>query len=283
MKDSPFIKHTAKDSVFTHLFGIPKNALSMSKALCPEIDATEEDIEFLTLNTVLTTKPYNDLGLLIKEQLLLLAEAQSSWSVNALLRMFMYLAETYHRYIEDHEGMNIYGSKKLELPKPACFIIYTGAKKDTPEELSLGNEFFGKDAILDLKVKVISSPGKSDIVKQYIRFCQVLNLMIKKYGRTAKAIEETIRICQDEGILTEYLNEYKKEVNTIMKSLFSQEEVTKRFAYELRQEGREEGILSSINNLMDTLNLTVDKAMDALKVPTAEREFYKKAIATGAF
>ena len=43
-----------------------------------------------------------------------------------------------------------------------------------------------------------------------------------------------------------------------------------------RKEGREEGtemtMLSSIKNLMESLNLTLEQAMNALKVPADQRE-----------
>ena len=49
-----------------------------------------------------------------------------------------------------------------------------------------------------------------------------------------------------------------------------------------REEGRKEGLkegrkeerLASIRNLMETLHLTVQQAMDALKIPRAEQERY---------
>ena len=39
-------------------------------------------------------------------------------------------------------------------------------------------------------------------------------------------------------------------------------------------EGITEGILSSIRNLMDTMGISVEKAMTALKVPETERQKY---------
>ena len=39
-------------------------------------------------------------------------------------------------------------------------------------------------------------------------------------------------------------------------------------------EGIEKGLVASIKNLMETLNLSVEEAMAALKVPEAERQKY---------
>ena len=41
-----------------------------------------------------------------------------------------------------------------------------------------------------------------------------------------------------------------------------------------RAEGRADGILSSIKNLMETMNLSIEQAMAALKVPETERQKY---------
>ena len=109
---------------------------------------------------------------------------------------------------------------------------------------------------------------------------------IKSHRKTKLAIEETIRLCRDENVLAKYLAEREGEVEDIMMTLFSQEEVNERYGNECREEGRiegrtegrEENMLSSIHNLMDTMNFTVEKAMDALKVPMEDRERYASAI-----
>lgn len=49
-----------------------------------------------------------------------------------------------------------------------------------------------------------------------------------------------------------------------------------------RKEGHEagvaDGILSSVRNLMETMNLSAEKAMEALKVSETEREKYLKLL-----
>ncbi len=41
-----------------------------------------------------------------------------------------------------------------------------------------------------------------------------------------------------------------------------------------RAEGRADGIMSSIKSLMETMNLSIEQAMAALKVPENERQKY---------
>lgn len=87
--------------------------------------------------------------------------------------------------------------------------------------------------------------GKGTIIGQYIRFCHVFDVQVDLHGSTRKAVEETIRICQKENVLKDYLEQRKQEVVTIMMTLFSQEEAMSAYmsAYgeDCRQEGREEG------------------------------------------
>lgn len=264
-----------KDSIFIDLFHQPKYAAEMVQTLHPEQEVTEQDITFVSLRSILMVRPYNDLGLLFREKLLICSEAQSTWSLNVLVRMFMYLAETYHRYIQHHREMNLYGTKKVSLPIPECYIIYTGKDKNCPEELSLAKEFFGKDAVLDLKVKVLTTAGTDNIIQQYVRFCHIFDEQVKIYGRTRQTIEEIIRICHNEHVLSRYLEERKKEVEDIMSMLFSQEEATERYGYERytegRDEGRKESILKSVRALMKKRGWDMNEAMDALDVSPEDR------------
>ena len=282
-QDESKAKRKGKDSIFIDLFHQPKYAAEMVQTLHPEQEVTEQDITFVSLRSILMVRPYNDLGLLFKGKLLICSEAQSTWSLNVLVRMFMYLAETYHRYIRHHKEMNLYGSKKIILPIPECYVIYTGKDKNCPEELSLAKEFFGKDAALDLKVKVLTSAGTDNIIQQYVRFCHVFDEQVRLHGRTKMTVEETIRICQGENVLANYLMERKKEVEDIMSMLFSQEEVTERYGYERytegrnegrdegRDEGRKESILKSVRALMKKRGWDMNEAMDALDVSPEDR------------
>ena len=42
-----------------------------------------------------------------------------------MVRCLLYLAQTYQEYFESTK-QNVYGSKKLELPKPEMYVIFTG-------------------------------------------------------------------------------------------------------------------------------------------------------------
>lgn len=123
------VKNTVKDSIFCNLFRNKKYLLYLYQALHPEDkDMTEEKLKNITINNVFTNGIYNDLCFLAGNQLIMMLEAQSTWSVNVIIRMFIYLAQTYHEYFREN-GTDLYRSKKAVLPKPELYIIYTGNRK----------------------------------------------------------------------------------------------------------------------------------------------------------
>ena len=73
---------------------------------------------------------------------------------NIVVRLLMYLAETWQAYI-NKDTQNPYSSKKLELPDPEFYVIYTGKKSGYGETISLAEEFLESDKFLDLKATII--------------------------------------------------------------------------------------------------------------------------------
>ena len=238
-KSDVIVKRGAKDSVFVHLFQDKKYVLQLYKALHPEdVDATEDMIEIVTLENVLTDNIYNDLGFMIDKRLIVLVEAQSTWTANIIVRALMYLAQTYHDYIAKEE-LNIYGSKTLDLPEPEMYVIYTGNKKIEKESITLSEEFFGgRKTDLEVTVHVLTDGKEHDIIYQYVALTKVLDDQVKLHGRTREAIIETIRICKDRDLLKQYLTEHEQEVQDIMITLFDNETILKGYTREREKAAR---------------------------------------------
>ena len=77
-----------------------------------------------------------------------------------------------------------------------------------------------------------------------------------------------------QGSLSKRINYLKetKEGLTIMDN----------FSKKLYDAGMNEGKFESIKNLMSTLSCSIDKAMDMLKTPPEERQFYKDMLSKNA-
>ncbi len=224
------MKYTIKDSVFTSLFKEKKYLIQLYKAIHPEdTEATEEDLQDVTVSNVLVNDIYNDIGFRIGSTLLILMESQSTWTSNIIFRALMYLVQTYREYFRETK-QDIYNSKKLRMPKPEVYVIYVGDRKATPEEILFSKEFFcGDEVCLDLKVKMVYDGKEGDIISQYVVFTKVCNEQVKIYGRTRKAIKETIRICKDRNVLKEYLERKEQEVLSMLMELYDQEEVMRSY------------------------------------------------------
>ena len=201
-----------KDSVFKRLFADPKYLLQMYQTLHPEDkDTTEEDLDIVTLETVIIKDIYNDLGFAVGSRWVILAEAQATWSVNIVVRNLMYLVQTYRNYIE-MTNQDIYGSKPLNIPRAELYVIYTGNSKVTKEEITLSEEFFnGIPCAIETKVKIITESDENDIINQYILFSKILDEQIRTYGKDNKneAVREAFRICKDRDILKEFIENHE--------------------------------------------------------------------------
>ena len=235
--DDGIVKHTLKDSVFTSLFKEKRYLMQLYQALHPEdTEATEKDLHDVTVSNVLVNDIYNDVGFRVGSTLLILIESQSTWTVNIIFRALMYLVQTYREYFRETK-QNIYNSKKLKMPKPEIYVIYSGDRKTRPEEISFSEEFFdGEEVCLNVKVKMIYDGKEGDIISQYVAFTKVCNEQVKVYGRTRKAIKETIRICKDRNVLREYLERKEQEVLSMLMELYDQEEVMRSYVESERYE-----------------------------------------------
>ncbi len=258
-------KRTAKNSVFFDLFQNKSYLLKLYKTLHPEdTTATEDSLTDVTITNVLTDNLYNDLGFIVNNKLMILVEAQSTWTVNILVRILLYLAQSYHEYFQ-RTSQDYYKSKKVKMPKPELYVIFTGNKGRKPDKVSLSKEFFeGADIDIEVKAKIIYESDTDDIINQYIIFCKVFNEQTKQHGMTQKAVTETIRICKDRNVLKEYLLEREKEVVTIMMSLFDDEQIMKSFIRSERYEAAQENAKETAKKLIKKGKMTLDEIADCV-------------------
>ena len=258
------IRRNTKDSIFRNLFSQPQYLLELHKTLHKEdTDIKEDDLSIITLETVIINDIYNDLGYVVNDKLLILIEAQTTWSPNILLRSFLYLAKTYQNILTE-QAANLYGTTKAQIPTPELFVIFTGDKKNKPDTITLQDEFFnGKASCLDLRIKVIYPSESNDIISQYIQFCQIFTQEVKTNSYSKSTIKRIIEKCKSRNILREYLTEKEKEVQNIMEDLFDQEEILKRALNEKVREGRAEG---EAKGKLDTLKSLVKEGLISITV-----------------
>ena len=263
-KEDKVVKHTIKDSVFTNLFKEKKYLVQLYHALHPERKGvTEDDIKEVTVSNVLVDDIYNDVGFMVGSTLLVLVECQATWTVNIIFRALMYLVQTYREYFRKTK-QDLYKSKKLEMPEPELYVIYTGNRKTRPEEISLKEEFFdGKDICIDVKVKMVYDGRDGDIISQYVEFTKVCNGQTEVYGRTRKAIQEAVRICKDKNVLKEYLESREQEVVDMMMELYDEQEILKSYVESEKYDVAKETAI----RLLEMGKLSVDEVAAAAGLP----------------
>ena len=273
----PKTRRTIKDSVFTYLFQQPEYTRELYLSLHPEDDSvTEDDIKLVTLENVITVGQYNDLGMQVRDRLIVLAEAQSTFSVNIALRMLLYLAGTYKEYAEEHK-LDLYSTKPVRVPRPELYVVYTGTKKNTPEQIRL-SDLYESRGDAEITVKVLRDRGRGDVLDQYVRFCKIADEEREKHGDTEETIQEIMRRCREESILPTFLASREKEVHDIMVTLFDEEWIARMHDHSVKEEGRAEGreesIAASLRNLMKNAGWTLEQAMAALGIPMDEQSKY---------
>ena len=295
-----------RDSLFRDYFNNKSRLLSLCNALLDSNFTEEEDIIINTLDGVFFSEVKNDLSCLIQNRLIVIIEHQSTVNENMPLRMYFYLNELFRKYIADKKE-SLYKTKLIPLPKPEFFVLYNGHRKETGSRvLRLSNAFGREKSPLELEVTLynMNDPANETMVRKSLpldNYCFFIENVTKREAAGMsrnEAIEETIKYCIEHNIMRDYLMEKRKEVFKMIDFEFNLEEAKKVWKEEAREEGHSEGRaegkaegraegraegkteerLSSIRNIMQTLNLTVQQAMEALKIPPEEQTVYASKV-----
>ena len=273
-----------RDSLFRDIFNNADRLPEIYEALLG-IRTTASDITLATINETLFSGIKNDVGFIVGSQHVLLTEHQSTTNANMPLRMLMYLAEVYRRYVDADA---VYRKRLIPLPAPKFYVFYNGIEK-MPDtwSLHLSDAFEGRAADLELAVEIINinhQPGrpileKCHALKSYSVFVAKVRESVKSGNALEVAISEAARYCIANNYLEDYFRQkQKEEVFDMLNFAWDQERALEVRAEEARadgrQEGRQEGLTASICNVMHSMNFSVEKAMDVLQIPADERAKY---------
>ena len=269
-----------RDSLFRDIFNNADRLPEIYEALLG-IRTTASDITLATINETLFSGIKNDVGFIVGGQHVLLTEHQSTTNANMPLRMLMYLAEVYRRYVDADA---VYRKRLIPLPAPKFYVFYNGVEK-MPDtwSLHLSDAFEGRKADLELAVQIINinhQPGrpileKCHALKSYSVFVAKVRESVKSGNALEVAISEAARYCIANNYLEDYFRQkQKEEVFDMLNFAWDQERALEVRAEEARADGRQEGLTASICNVMHSMNFSVEKAMDVLQIPADERAKY---------
>jgi len=235
-----------KNSVFTMLFSIKENSLSLFNAVENTNYGPETDIKITTLSNVLVKGQQNDISFVLDGKIVVLVEHQSTINNNMALRFLMYISDVYEMIVSRRER---YRKERISIPKPEFIVLYNG-NEDMPEqqELKLSDMFrdLGESEVpnLELTVKVYNiNKGHNE---ELVNRCAVLReysafvYLVKEYVKSmdlGDAILRAIDDCMRQDILKDFLEQHSQEVYNMLYGDWNMDEALEVRAEEAEAKG----------------------------------------------
>ena len=270
-----------KDKLFNVLFSNPDNALSLLNAVAGKDFQDTDGLKVITLRDAVYINKKDDVSVLVNG-LMAIFEQQSTSNPNMPYRCLQYAARQYEGWAAEF-SQKFYSSKLVKIPAPMCFELYNG-EKDMPDrfEKKLSDAFAMPSEGYEWTVHVININdghnqelmAKCPTLHGYSVFVAKVREALKSGKGKKESIGAAVEFCIENGFLVEFLSTHEAEVCGMVLEELSMEKYRQVVFEDGWQEGKAEERLSSIRSLMETLNLSVQQAMDALKIPSGEREKY---------
>lgn len=285
-------KRNYKDSLFRNIFKDKKRLCSLYKALSGEI-VSPNDIKLNTLSGTFFNDIKNDISFNIGNCTVVLIEHQGSWNPNMPLRMLWYIGKLYRRRISADIA---YRSTLVKIPAPRFYVLYNGTKEEPAyQQMKLSDSFEKDSNSLELMAEAYNinlDKGKYLLESCYeLRCYSVFVAKVREYmaenNNLSQAIKAAIRYCRDNKLLEEYFREHESEVldmvtfkwddkraREIAREEGLAEGLNKGLAEGLNKglaEGLNKGFIRSVKALMSSMNISAEKAMDMLDIPSNER------------
>ncbi len=258
-------RYNIYDRVFFDYFTFENNLSKLYHTLIGDAsnkNLTKDSIKLLNSEKVLVNNLYNDLGFVIDNNLIILAEAQSTYSKNIATRLLFYVSNSLKIYLRNQHPerklTRLYRDTVVKIPKIKLFTVYTGKRKMQNHEIRLSDlmqdEHEMLESDLDLKVKVICVPEKDNVLGEYINFCRVIREQ-KKLGKSRKdVIRDAIKIYIDRDIMRKYLKKKEYEVIKMYAHAFAditEEDLIKMWKEEGLEQGKKEIALEMLKSGME--------------------------------
>ena len=212
----------------------------------------------------------NDLSFII-DMRLALYEQQSTVNPNLPLRFLMYITDIYSAYTKD---MNIYGSKKVQIPLPSFVIFYNGVKSQPDRTEFLLSELFHPTTdqpALELKAVMLNiNKGHN---QELMNACHTLRdyseyvARIRTYSAEmplTDAVENAITECIHENILRDFLLKNRAEAKAMSIYEYDEEKTLRMFREEGYEDGERNGKIQATIEMCLEFNLSSDAIVQKL-------------------
>ena len=276
-----------QDGIFRMLFSDKEHLLELYNAVTGSNYGPDTPLEITTLETEIFDRQKNDISFLLNGKLIVFLEQQATVNNNMPLRFLLYAAKTYGKMVPKD---TIYKEKAIPLPAPEFFVFYTGFGT-FPEQkvLRLSDSFpNGYSVNLELTVQCfnINYPlGVKMLARsQTLQGYSILLYRIRQHrieGLTLEqAIDETIRQCKKENILTAFLQNHEGEMRGMLFRYLDDNEFrevyTKGAYLDGHEDGLKEGLKQGKQALLETaaklkaMGLSAEQICEATGLSTEE-------------
>ena len=259
-----------KDRLYKMIFNDKSELLKLYNA----INGTHYDdpamLTITTLDNAIYMTMENDLSFII-DMRLALYEQQSTVNPNLPLRFLMYITDIYSAYTKD---MNIYGSKKVQIPLPSFVIFYNGVKSQPDRTEFLLSELFHPTTdqpALELKAVMLNiNKGHN---QELMNACHTLRdyseyvARIRTYSAEmplTDAVEKAITECIHENILRDFLLKNRAEAKAMSIYEYDEEKTLRMFREEGYEDGERNGIIQATIEMCLEFNLSSDAIVQKL-------------------
>lgn len=231
-----------KDTVFSSLFYECKDATDNAKNLYKALTGKEvEEIEKCRLEEVLFREFKNDVAYIMDGKWVCFIEHQSTINPNMPLRLFVYAARTYERFIT---GDMIYSGNLVKVPKPEFYVLYNGKTKLKDDNLKFSTAFYDNtgDTTAEINVKVLDIDyGRMNTQLKNCRTLSGYAFLVDSVRKNNGNIEKAVKECVDNNVLKEYLTFYGSEVINMLFEEYNAEKALEIRGKEEYEKGKADG------------------------------------------
>ena len=274
-----------KDRLWRMIFNNKEDLLQLYNAINHTDYQNPDDLEVNTLEDVLYLSMKNDVSFLVGGTMNLY-EHQSTFNPNMPLRGVFYFGRLYQGYVAKND-LDIYGEKRLRLPKPKYIVFYNGTKNEPDStELKLSDCFEMADdekSCLECTATMlnINYGHNQELMKhcrrleEYSIFVQCAREYIQSEPSVEDALEKAIDTCIHQDVLADFLKKHRAEVTNMILTTYDKDLYEKTLKEDAREEGREEGMeyLNQLNKY-----LLKAKRYSDLERATEDIDYQKKLL-----
>lgn len=248
------------------------------------LNTNYEDPNLLEINTLqgnFFSGQKNDISCRIDNKWLILVEHQSSVNPNMAFRCLLYANQLLNNMVTNKD--TLYQGELLIFPEPQCFVLYDGDDAEPlMKEIKLSDSFRSYRGRMEL---VVTSYNINYGLNQpLLQSCSYLNnystLVGKvKQGLRAKlsrreAIIQAINWCIENDVMSDYLMVKRDEVFSMLDLQWDFNEAKHAWFKQGEKKGRENKLIENLHSVIESFNVSVEKAMDVLKIPKEEQAYY---------